>query len=344
MYGSVAFLYLSLHELFDQLHLPPPQKSGSCSHKSATMMISVSRFSLSLLLLARMSLACRCAGPTDVITTDFMQQTNAVGRVYVNYGISPFSTAPDAYLYYLVTAQKWFKGGIGEGKLVLRTSAHSSSCGASVKVKDSSILFGTISYEAVPGYAGTVPTLTIDSCKPQKPTKTVSMAEWKTLFNYKEHIVCEVTDCDGLTKPPLDPITCPAGTEYKQLDVCEGQDNGSCGWSLSGSCEASSAPVVCEPSDCGAMKKPSFDDIKCPAGTELSVSYKCEAQDSNTCGWSGSGSCILLCEEADCAGLAKPQIDPLPCATGFQFVKASVCSMQNVGSCGWNVGGQCQPI
>lgn len=257
------------------------------------MLSRVQSFAVALLLFTQSSLACRCAAPTNVITTEFMQQADAVARVYVNYALAtPASSDPDAYLYYLVTAHKWFKGDIGKGKLMLRTPASSATCSASVAVKSFSVLFGTVSYEPVPGYAGTVPTITIHSCMPQKTTPTITKAEWNTLGNYKDHVVCKATDCDGLTKPPLDPITCPKGTEYKQTEVCKGQDNGSCGWSLGGTCEASSIPVVCEPSDCEDSDKPQIDPVQCPSGYQFVETSACVLQPSaGTCGWTVAGQC-----------------------------------------------------
>jgi hypothetical protein len=138
----------------------------------------------------------------------FMNETEAIGRFYVDYSISP-STGMNGNLFYVATVYKWFKKDIGLGKMIVKTSAGSSLCGATVPIKTFSILFGTIKYESVPGFAGTVPTLSVNSCKPQKVASTLSKEEWNVLLNYKNTIVCAPTACDKFPKPMLAPILCP---------------------------------------------------------------------------------------------------------------------------------------
>jgi hypothetical protein len=227
--------------------------------RSFTMLSPVTRFSYAAaaILLVQSSLACRCSVPTDIITPHFMQIADAVGRFYVHTSISPI-TGIDGSLYYVATADTWFKGDIGKGKLIVKTSASGSECGATVTVRAFSILFGRVSYEVVPGYAGTFPTLTIDSCKPQKVAKTLSKREWDTIFNYKKSVVCAPTSCDRLQKPvpAILPGSCLPGTKYAETAVCQGQDNGSCGWTVNATCTKLPDPDVCFERHCDGLDKP----------------------------------------------------------------------------------------
>lgn len=307
-------------------------------------------FAAAVLLLVQSSLACRCSGPTDTITTEFMKTTDAVGRFYIDYSFSP-GTGIDGNLYYIATAYKWFKGDIGQGRLVIKTSASGSTCGASITTKTFSILFGSVSYESVPGYAGTVPTLSVHSCKPQKIASTLSKEEWNVLLNYKNHVVCAATACDTLPKPKLDPIVCPKGMESTEAAVCKGQDNGSCGWTVSGSCKASSAgtPLVCGATDCKGMIEPTLDPITCPSGTDFSKSSVCEAQSSGKCGWTVSAKCSkspypVTCVEKDCNGMTKPVLAALSCPTGTSNSSSFICEKQKQGGCGWTGSAECKVV
>lgn len=138
------------------------------------------------------TVACPCSGESsDIITPAVMQHAKVVGRLYVRDAIH----IPDAdgNIYYAATAQKWFKGGEeetadigtsttgGGGNLIVKTSAAKSECGAAVSIEEYSVLFGTVSYEHVPGQTGKKPTLTIENCQPQKVASDLTRAEWEAL-------------------------------------------------------------------------------------------------------------------------------------------------------------------
>jgi hypothetical protein len=140
------------------------------------------------------TVACPCSKESsDTITKEVMEYAKVVGRLYVRDAIH----IPDAdgNIYYAATAQKWYKAGEeetaiigtfttgGGGNLIVKTSAAKSECGAAVSIEEYSVLFGTVSYEHVPGQTGKKPTLTIDNCQPQKVAHEVTKAEWETLAN-----------------------------------------------------------------------------------------------------------------------------------------------------------------
>lgn len=332
------------------------------------MFISSTRFSrtatavgaavLLLLAQAQTTLACRCSEPTDTITTHFMDVSDFVGRFYVNNNITPIAGA-DGSLYYMATVYKWFKGDIGLGKLIVKTSASSSECGAVVTVRNFSILFGTVTKEVVPGYAGTVSTLTIDSCKPQKVVTAVSKAEWTTLTSYNNStgkLVCAATACDGMKQPVPGFMTCPTGTEYATAAVCQGQDNGSCGWTVKASCNKLPVPDICVEQNCDGLAKPS---LSCPAGTLVDTStFTCEKQTSGSCGWTGKAVCKpvdlkvatkvnaisdVVCVESDCNGMAKPFLRPLACPRTTMYAATFTCVKQTTtGTCGWSASAECK--
>jgi hypothetical protein len=327
------------------------------------MVFSLSRVSHAtvaalLLLLAQSSTACRCSMPTDTITTHFMQVADAVGRLYVHNSISPI-TGIDGSLYYSATAYKWFKGDVGLGKMIVKTSVSGSECGASVILRNFSVFFGTVRQEVVPGYAGTVATLTIDSCKPQKVTTAISKTEWATLTNYsKEPVVCAATACDDMKMPVL-PNTCPVGTDFTSAAVCQGQDNGSCGWTVTASCKQ---PDVCVEKHCDGQVQP---DLACPAGSVVDTStFMCEKQKGGSCGWTGSATCrpintkvapkvvvpdVVLpvvddkvCADSDCDGLDKPVLEPLACPKTMVYTPKFTCERQtDSASCGWTATADC---
>jgi hypothetical protein len=304
-----------------------------------------------LLLTVRSSLACECSGPTDTITTDFIKESDAVGRFFIHSAISPIAGSDDGELYYSATASKWYKGDIGGGNLIIKTSASGAMCGASVEEKAESILFGSVTYEKIPGYAGTVPTLTIFKCLPQKVATGLSPAEWATLAEYKNHVVCEATACDGFEKPTLDPLDCAAGTEYNETAVCQGQDNGGCGWTVSASCSQLPYPDVCLESHCASLDKPV---LSCPSGTVMdSSTFACEKQTGGSCGWKGSATCKTVvptvpvgqaCALTACDAATKPVLTPFTCPTGMEYKETTACQGQTNGRCGWSVSSTCVKV
>jgi hypothetical protein len=316
--------------------------------------IRFSCYAVAALLLLQSSSACRCSVSTDTITTHFMQISDAVGRFYIHNSISPIKGI-DGSLYFIATASKWFKGDIGEGKLIVKTSASGSECGATVTVRASSILFGTISYTTVPGFAGTVPTLTIDSCKPQKVATTLSKKEWDAMTNYNKPLVCASTSCDGMKKPVPDVLPdCLPGTKYAETAECKGQDNGSCGWTVNATCTKLPDPDVCFEHHCDGLAKP---DLSCPTGTILdnSSTYTCEKQTGGSCGWTGSVVCKAIaikvapkvvppsvCADSDCTGLDKPILTPLSCPKTTVYSAKFTCEKQTAGSCGWTASAECK--
>jgi hypothetical protein len=289
-----------------------------------------------------------------------MQISDHVGRLYINSRISPI-TGIDGSLYYTATAYKWFKGDIGLGKLIVRTSASSSECGALVTVRNFSILFGTVTSEVVPGYAGKVATLTIDSCKPHKIHTAVTKAEWATLNSYNgtTTLVCAATACDGMKQPVPSALTCPTGTEYAKVAVCQGQNNGSCGWTVTASCTQLPVPDVCLEAHCDGLTKP---NLACPADSIIDTStFTCEKQASGSCGWTGSAVCKTTivdlkvaskeavvvpndsCTNSDCDGVDKPLLPPLKCPRTMIYSETFKCEKQpTTGTCGWSASAECK--
>lgn len=232
------------------------------------------------LLVASISLVasasgCRCS--VDVASLAIFDvlrssSTDVAARVFIRKELP--NEAGDQMRYFTANIQKGIKG-VGHGRIIVATGAHSGLCGVSdLTSKSSWLLYGSITTMKVPGFIGELPVLGTAPCKPHKLFSSLGKDEKKQIYRFLKN-----TDANSkcVCEKPDDKVSSPGcGTFY----TCSDSPG-------PGKCDIDTIYVDCLP-QCGIddCTKPLDSLSLCPDGVnQMGTKYSCQMEPPTVSSW-----------------------------------------------------------